>query len=576
MKYLISLIVYMVLVGFSFVNDTSSSSVGQFYNAGVNATYYVRTDGGTSTQCNGKYDIAYPGTGTGLNCAFESPFWALGANGGTPIMVGGDALIIGPGEYEIGYGAPGAVGSGCSVSWTYDCFLGAIPSGVAGKPTRILGKGWDSGCSNNPVFWASGRAKRGLNLEASDWVEVQCLEITDKAQCGAGHIGTPFDESSSTSGGVVCQRNVYPQGPYGGDGLYAIDSDNVYLRDINIHGMGYSGIATSRLSNWRLIDVVSSYNSQAGWSGDIDVTTNNSGYIEWIGGEINWNGCIESITTPGTVLDRSCTGQGGGNYADGVGMNNTGGLWLFKDMEISHNVQDGLDLLYLLNTGRVIIDNLHLTGNGGNALKTGNTLDQNIIRDTTVIGNCSATHDSNIYMNIGGSATMCRAGGQPLAFAGNTLVERTTIYSNGSGVFLTTDRNSELAHVTFEDSIIHAGNGTDVGGGDGTIIFGSKVPLGYNEESGSNPSNWKFNNTIVFDPRAYLGLYVTYFVNDVETTVTDICQVSTSSDPSVSGCSDPVFTELMGGDIPAIWMDMPTLTIDPSSPYYTKAIGDYR
>ncbi len=70
------------------------------------ATYYVRTDGGTSTQCTGTADAAYPGSGTAKACAFNHPFWVLSAAGSPNKMVGGDTLIIGPGQYMMGFGAP--------------------------------------------------------------------------------------------------------------------------------------------------------------------------------------------------------------------------------------------------------------------------------------------------------------------------------------------------------------------------------------------------------------------------------------------------------------------------------------
>ncbi|MFC5595527.1 hypothetical protein, partial [Lysobacter niastensis] len=68
--------------------------------------FYVRTDGGDATQCNGKADAPYSGSGTGQNCAWKHPYFAL-PNSGTPRIAGGDTLYIGSGEYMIGYGAPG-------------------------------------------------------------------------------------------------------------------------------------------------------------------------------------------------------------------------------------------------------------------------------------------------------------------------------------------------------------------------------------------------------------------------------------------------------------------------------------
>src|SRR5688572_8930136 len=79
------------------------------------ATFYVRTDGGDASQCTGRGDAAYSGSGTGQACAWKHPFFALAPNG-TKRIAGGDTLLIGSGNYIIGQGAPGAgscSGSSC-------------------------------------------------------------------------------------------------------------------------------------------------------------------------------------------------------------------------------------------------------------------------------------------------------------------------------------------------------------------------------------------------------------------------------------------------------------------------------
>ncbi|MBM3190812.1 MAG: hypothetical protein FJZ90_19090, partial [Chloroflexi bacterium] len=39
-------------------------------------TYYVRPDGGSPTQCTGRVDAPYPGSGTNQPCAWDHPFRA--------------------------------------------------------------------------------------------------------------------------------------------------------------------------------------------------------------------------------------------------------------------------------------------------------------------------------------------------------------------------------------------------------------------------------------------------------------------------------------------------------------------
>ncbi|MBN1582952.1 MAG: hypothetical protein JXA89_19745, partial [Anaerolineae bacterium] len=107
--------------------------------------YYVRSDGGTADQCTGLVDAPYPGSGAGQPCAWDHPFRALPPLG-EPKIGGGDTVIIASGSYMMGYGAPGS--DACDADGAFDCHMPAVPGGPnPGNPTRILGAGWDSGCS---------------------------------------------------------------------------------------------------------------------------------------------------------------------------------------------------------------------------------------------------------------------------------------------------------------------------------------------------------------------------------------------------------------------------------------------
>src|SRR5262245_38620761 len=72
---------------------------------GSAASYYVRTEGGTDSQCTGRADSAYPGSGSNVACAWSHPFFALNSSGAWKIQ-GGDSLILRPGSYQMGFGAP--------------------------------------------------------------------------------------------------------------------------------------------------------------------------------------------------------------------------------------------------------------------------------------------------------------------------------------------------------------------------------------------------------------------------------------------------------------------------------------
>lgn len=131
----------------------------------------MRTDGGSPEQCTGLVDAPYPGSGTNQPCAWDHPFRALPPKG-TPRIQGGDTLIIGAGSYMMGYGAPGA--TTCESDSPWECYMSPIPSGPCpAHPTRILGAGWDSGCSKPPELWGTERADMIINLTDSSNVVVR-------------------------------------------------------------------------------------------------------------------------------------------------------------------------------------------------------------------------------------------------------------------------------------------------------------------------------------------------------------------------------------------------------------------
>ncbi|MBL7063985.1 MAG: hypothetical protein ISS49_07215 [Anaerolineae bacterium] len=164
------------------------------------SAYYVRTDGGSPDQCTGQTDAAYPGSGSGQDCAWDHPFRALPPDG-TPRIAAGDTLIIASGSYTMGLGAPGA--GNCDSAYPWDCHVPPIPSGPdPGHPTRILGAGWDSGCANPPELWGTERSWYILNLTDSSNVEIACLEITDHSACVEFHADPT----------LACERETYPYG----------------------------------------------------------------------------------------------------------------------------------------------------------------------------------------------------------------------------------------------------------------------------------------------------------------------------------------------------------------------------
>ncbi|MFQ5433967.1 MAG: choice-of-anchor Q domain-containing protein [Anaerolineae bacterium] len=369
--------------------DTAVSSP-----ANTNATpYYIRPDGGSTTQCTGTADVPYPGSGSNQPCAWDHPFRALPPEG-TPRISGGDTLIIAAGSYRMGYGAAGA--DVCETDYPWDCTMPPIPGGPnPDNPTRILGSGWDSGCAHPPELWGTERAYFILNLTGSSNVEIACLEITDHSGCVEDHTGGP-----------ACERNNYPYGDWAAVGLEAADAANVHLSHLNIHGLAYGGVHAGRLTDWTVEDVKIVGNGWVGWDGDIDGDDSNSGTLTFRRWTVAWNGCGE--TYPGG-RPTGCWAQTAGGYGDGVGTGETGGTWLIEDSAFLYNTSDGLDLLYTRRGGSSItIRRTIAQGNAGNQIKTNGPTQ---IENSIIVGNCGYFDGQSFTYNVDN----CRAAGNALA-----------------------------------------------------------------------------------------------------------------------------------------------------------------
>jgi hypothetical protein len=387
------------------------------------AVFYVRPDGGSAEQCTGLKDAPYPGSGTGQACAWNHPFQAL-PPGGNPRMAGGDTLLIGAGSYKMGYGAPGA--DNCEYEGSYECSMAPIPSGTdASHPTRILGKGWDAGCSTPPELWGSGRPNFVINMKESSNVQVACLEVTDHSSCIEDHL---FTTGGST---YTCKRETPPYGDWAANGLYAEDSKNVLLKDLNIHGLANTGILAGRLTDWTLENVRLVGNGLAGWNSDLVGDGSNSEnhgtltFRKWL---VEWNGCGETYPDEKHV---ACWGQEAGGYGDGAGFGGTtGGHYIIEDSSFRYNTSDGLDMLYVRLPGSMIeIRRTVSTMNDGNQIKTSGNVS---IENALVVSHCGYFHGMPSWNNDDD----CRAGGDALVFAlnpgGQARVVNSTITGNGN------------------------------------------------------------------------------------------------------------------------------------------------
>ena len=491
------------------------------------ATYYVRTDGGDANQCTGKADAAYPGSGTGQACAWKHPFFAL-PPGGSPRIAGGDTLIIGTGSYQMGLGAPGA--NSCNQSWSWDCYMSAVPSGPsATTPTRILGKGHDTGCTTKPELWGTERASMVLNLQGSSNVELACLEVTDHSSCIESHC-----HAGGCSGEVnACNRSSAPYGPWAATGLKAVDSRNVKLRDINIHGMANRGVLAGRIADWDTTRLTIRASGWAGWDGDLGTNSSNSGQLVFRQAEIAWNGCGEKYPSKEIF---GCWAQQSGGYGDGLGTGATGGHWVFEDSLVHHNTSDGIDLLYMTDGGSVTVRRTWVEGNASNQVKTkGNSR----VENSVIVGNCA------YFVGHGNmkDGDHCRASGVTVSLG------------------------------LFGSSQVNLVNNTITGQGDCLVVSGggsstAKLNLANNVMVGQ--TDWRQNYEKTCAHYGTGGEQVTWTKNNVTNVKNGTC-------PSGSQCTDPKLTSTSLSSFkptPASGsplVDVASTTFAPGNDYYGRA-----
>jgi hypothetical protein len=409
-------------------------------------TYFVRTDGGDANQCNGRSDAPY--SGSSKDCAWKHPFFAL-PPGGSPRIAGGDALIIGGGSYEMGQGAPGSGSCGGA-----SCYMTAPPSGPsATSKTRILGK-----AGSTPVLWGSGNASRVLNLDGRSNVEIGNLEITDRSDCVYSH-------SQSIA---KCQLGQ----DYARTGLYARNSKNVWLHDLNIHGLAHMGMNTGALSNWLIERVRINKNGRAGWDGSVGGTaSSNSGSMVLRNVEVSWNGCGERWKT-GEAW--ACWAQQTGGYGDGIGTYYTGGQWLIEDSFIHHNTSDGLDLRYMdgAEGTTVTVRRLHAVGNAGNQAKIrGNA----VVENSVLVSNCGYWKGKH-YMVKGDE---CRASGNTLQFvptSSDVIVARHNTITGEGGVLIGANEGDSTSTIRIENNVLIGQPRWDNAGMQSSIYYANNAP----------------------------------------------------------------------------------------------------
>jgi hypothetical protein len=429
-------------------------------SAGTGKTWYVRPDGGTRYssnvslgQCDGTADVSYAstgGTGTNQHCAFNDvrylwsdssytdgstfPGWGWIGSGGDTYIIRGS---IGTGvSYRVGWNSASTYcdATGC---WGLTGNAPASgmpvpPSGTSGQHTRILGENYASCHSASAKTqlhggWGVGNV---LNLAASSYVDVACLDVTDFSACGR----------SSQSVGCDSTQDFAQIGL-----LFSNTSTHDTVTDVHFHGLAGAGIAGPTGDGVVLSYVDILGNASSGWNADLGDGTTGIGSLLVQNFNISWNGCAEEYPIVDAVPYGDCTDQSSGGYGDGFGTATVASAapgWQvhFDQGTVSYNTQDGLDALHISGPGSTMTDTRVLAfGNEGQQLKVGGAAAT--IQNSVIVGNCEAMATQAIPGTPAGFGSKlgasCRAGntavlinltpGDPGVFQYNTIYEAGSI-----------------------------------------------------------------------------------------------------------------------------------------------------
>ena len=420
-----------------------------------NSTWYVRPDGGTpfvnasqtpAGQCDGKMDASYPGTGVNQHCAVHN-LRDLWADGVSPfnmqwMISGGDTVIVAqnPNGYNLGldqaspYQNPGGsdwVPVNCKGNPS--CTMPSIPSGTPSQHTRILGANYGSCHSDGAKtqLIVSYAASSAISVGDSQFVDVGCFEITDKAQCSINGMYRN-----------ACNNGM---GNFGRNGIaQSALSSYVNYTDIFIHGLANEGVngATG-------VGVVANYLHIRGvpMAGiDMDDGPWSSSNISVAGGfTMNYSitefvGCVEEYPVTHNYPYVECRDQNTGAYGDGLGTGSTVGAWSFDHDLWYANFQDGLDLLHS-GMQTLSITNSKSIANDGQAYKVGSA-DHVTFTNNIAANNCARVGypfgDEPLSAIVPG-VTLCRAAGDALVFhftdLGTYTVQNNTFMTYGATPF---------------------------------------------------------------------------------------------------------------------------------------------
>ncbi len=361
-------------------------------NIPVLQNWYVRTNGGTPSQCNGHADVDYS-SGASPNCALNDPRYLESpgdASAYAQRMIGGDQLLIHGGPYRMGASSA----AGC-VAFAGSCdaanAMFTPPAGSVANPTKILGEnyatcstGYDQnrnyvGGANTTQLFGGFSLNVVLNLQGTNNVRLQCLELTDHSQC-----------SNINQYPSPCKTDGTED--YANNGIATdLSSYNLTTQDVNVHGFRGSGIIGPEAGLFTAIRTRLAFNSSAGWnldSGNTFSIPSSNAQNNWSYVLIEGNGCIEQYPIVNPVFPAAyCNDDGDNGYGDGVGTDNSPNNFAVDHSTFRYNTQDGFDVLHTYGS-TISITNSQSYGNEGQQLKFG-AMQSVLVQNNLIITNCN-------------------------------------------------------------------------------------------------------------------------------------------------------------------------------------------
>ena len=328
------------------VTDASSPvlTASAPFSITVAKVWHIRHDGGDNKQCTGTTNAAYPGSGTGVACAYNHPFQMLGYSGAWTSFGEGDVLEFDdpPSNTEPYY--IGEQNGGVGMDWQPTlggirpppnspaasgaaCVLPVLPSHttVRGQNFGRCHTTGHTGLVNPTVLSGINGVFAVFQVGGTEGVAISCIEVTQPDTCTSAGIGSGPGQCGSTSNYVsyagLMLAYQTSQGPA-----------NMTLTDFAVVGTSNRGIMGSHLNlhgsdTFTASDVYLIGNGQSGWDGDgggCDNSCESVGTMNISYADIEWNGCMAVKPYDIGVSPEAnpngfnyCYAQNTGGYGDG-------------------------------------------------------------------------------------------------------------------------------------------------------------------------------------------------------------------------------------------------------------------